>query len=248
MRKSLKEPSFTAKVKPLIDNDFDAEYLNGGDIESFSSILGMNKKSNIKASKGERIPLDDTQVLSRSTAIAQVLSREFMNGGDIESFSSGLNLDKKMNMEAPKGERIPLDDTQVLSRSAAIAQVLSREFIFEERKGSRQSSTMVSSNYGSMYNIFLQFTSNQLKGTEVRKEFDQFKRSDFNIFIGSSVFLVTGTAIAILHIWTDSRTTNPMFYISLVCGIIAVICIFNLTIQAVLNQNYSSTWIYNYGR
>jgi hypothetical protein len=72
-------------------------------------------------------------------------------------------------------------------KRAATARALSRELNMESRKGTRRTSIFASIfavKYGSMYNFFLQFTSNELKSAEVNQEFDQFKRSDFNVFMG----------------------------------------------------------------
>jgi hypothetical protein len=79
------------------------------------------------------------------------------------------------------------DSSQDGREDIKFAAALSHELEMECIKGIRRTSvvaSMVALQYGSMYNFFLHFTSNELKTKEVKEEFDLFKRSDFNVFLG----------------------------------------------------------------
>mmetsp|Transcript_24212 Transcript_24212/g.23273 ORF Transcript_24212/g.23273 Transcript_24212/m.23273 type:complete len:160 (+) Transcript_24212:183-662(+) len=102
-----------------------------------------------------------------------------------------LNVQKVSSKNEDK-DKDNVDAEWKTQESVRSARALSTEFNMENKRGTRRASlvgSMFALKYGRMYNIFLEFTSDFAhESIDVKKEFDQFKRSDFNMFLGFFYF------------------------------------------------------------
>jgi hypothetical protein len=168
------------KIQPYRGNNSNGKVVDA-DIESFMTpvLLPFETSTEIISS----IPVSTSRIkffvnYSKTTVAIENLKAPLTQISKRESRCNEFEL---------KSHRKASTDFREQGKRAATARALSRELNMESRKGTGRTSIVASIfavKYGSMYNFFLQFTSNELKTAEVSQEFDQFKRSDFNVFIG----------------------------------------------------------------